>query len=152
MLMIGEVRDAETARIAVESAFTGHLVLATLHVGEPAEALHRLLQMGVEPYLLGSALKAVLTQRLLRRTCIDCAGKGCDGCHDSGFRGRLAVGRLAWIDEGVVERILARSGRRELREALVQSAGQPIVDAASDLVRAGLTTEAEVRRVLGEEA
>src|SRR5262249_11959369 len=94
VIMIGEVRDPETARIAVEAALTGHLVFSTLHAGSACGVIGRLLDMGVEPYLLTSGLRAILNQRLVRRLCPACTGEtgtsvGCDQCARTGYRGRL---------------------------------------------------------------
>ncbi len=128
VLMVGEVRDAETARIAVRAAMTGHLVLSSLHCGRAADARPRLLEMGVEPYAVDLALRGALSQRLVRKSCPACTGKGCDGCLGSGFRGRTAVGEAA--------------GPGEERTPTLE-------EAAAELVLAGVTTVEEIRRVLG---
>jgi type II secretory ATPase GspE/PulE/Tfp pilus assembly ATPase PilB-like protein len=149
VIMIGEVRDAETAGIAVEAALTGHLVLSTLHAGSACGVIGRLLDMGVEPYLLTSGLRAVLNQRLLRRLCPACGAGGCERCAGTGYKGRLLVAELLTLDAPLRQAILARSdtamleavaGRRE-RQTLRAAAGRAVAD--------GLTTPHEIERVLG---
>lgn len=130
VVMIGEVRDLETARIAVRAALTGHLVLASMHCGRAGEARGRLLEMGVEPWALDLAFAGAVAQRLVRKRCGDCGGDGCDSCLSSGFRGRLPI----------VERA-DRTGTVEPDATLEASGGA--------LVAAGRTTAAELDRVLG---
>lgn len=129
VIMVGEIRDAETARIAVRAAMTGHLVLSSLHCGRAAEARPRLLEMGAEPYAVDLALSGVIAQRLVRRVCMACTGTGCPQCHESGYRGRVVVAET--LDAGTA----ALEGALE--------------DAARALVDAGATTQAEVGRVIG---
>ncbi len=154
VIMIGEVRDAETAGIAVEAALTGHLVLSTLHAGSACGVIGRLLDMGVEPYLLTSGLRAVLNQRLLRRLCPTCSAAsatpaGCDACARTGYRGRLLLAELLTLDEPLRQAILARSDTARL-EAVADRPGRRTLRAgAAEAVAAGLTTPAEVERVLG---
>jgi general secretion pathway protein E len=136
IILIGEIRDAETARIAVQAALTGHLVLATLHTNSAPAAIPRLIDMGVESYLLPAVLRGVLSQRLVRRLCSTCHGKArgsdtgaCPGCGGSGYTGRVAVGELLQLDPGIAEWLtgnpefsgeqierLRRGGYRPLRE------------------------------------
>ncbi len=94
VIMIGEIRDFETAQIAIQASLTGHLVLATLHTNDAASAVTRLVDMGVEPFLLSSSLLGVLAQRLVRKWCLHCGGKGCEHCGQSGYSGRTGVYEL----------------------------------------------------------
>ncbi len=156
VIMIGEVRDAETAGIAIEAALTGHLVLSTLHAGSACGVISRLLDMGVEPYLLTSGLRAILNQRLVRRLCPACfsssAGPvGCEQCAQTGYRGRLLLAELLTLDAALRHVILARSDTAQL-EAVANQSGRRTLRAAGALaVAAGLTTPTEIARVLGPE-
>ncbi len=129
VVMVGEIRDAETARVAVRAGMTGHLVLSTLHCGHAAEARPRLLEMGVEGYALDLALRGVLAQRLLRRVCGGCGGVGCEDCLGTGARGRVAVAEVAGADGSVV--------------------GEDLPARARALVATGVVTADEAARVLG---
>jgi type II secretory ATPase GspE/PulE/Tfp pilus assembly ATPase PilB-like protein len=134
VVMVGEVRDAETAAIAVRAGMTGHLVLTTLHCGRAADTRARLLEMGVERYAVDLALSGTVAQRLLRRTCEACAGSGCVACFASGFSGRVAVAE--WSDG-------TESGGTAARLPT-------LIEAARVRVEQGLTTTSEVTRVLGD--
>lgn len=129
IILVGEIRDAETAKIAVQAALTGHLVLATLHTNSALAAVPRLVDMGVEPYLLGAVLRGVLAQRLVRRLCPHCGGSGCEPCNHGGYAGRIAIGELLPLDAELSEALahslelapaqqqrLQQSGYRPLRE------------------------------------
>lgn len=146
VIMVGEVRDQETARIAVQASLTGHLVLSTLHTNDAVSAIARLIDLGVEPFLVSSALSAVLAQRLVRRVHGECAGEGCAACLGTGFRGRTAVFELLVLDDRLRELVAERAPAMRLREAArglvtLRRAGE-------DLVRAGITTLQEVERVI----
>ena len=147
--MIGEVRDAETAAIAIEAALTGHLVFSTLHAGSACGVVGRLLDMGVEPYLLTSGVKGILNQRLLRRRCDDCRGAGCERCLGTGYRGRFLVAELLTPDAAFRRAILAKADADELEAVAAASGWRTIRAAAEDAVAAGLTAVDEVERVLG---
>jgi type II secretory ATPase GspE/PulE/Tfp pilus assembly ATPase PilB-like protein len=151
VIMIGEVRDAETAGIAVEAALTGHLVFSTLHAGSACGVIGRLLDMGVEPYLLTSGLRAVLNQRLVRRLCPACHGPpaGCDACAGTGYKGRLLLAELLTLDAPLRQAILARSDTATLEAVAGRSGRRALRAAAADAVAAGRTTPAEIERVLG---
>lgn len=148
VILVGEIRDRETAEIAIRAALTGHLVLSTLHTNSAAGAVTRLRDMGVEDYLLASTVRGVLAQRLVRRCCPTCNGgaePGCSACGQTGFSGRVAVWELLSMTEALSEAIAdgaseqevtAKAGMRSMREC------------AAELARAGITTEAEIRRVL----
>lgn len=159
VLMIGEIRDAETARIAVEAALTGHLLTSTMHSGSPAGALLRLLEMGVEPYQLTSSILAVANQRLVRRLCEHCrrpAGDGrraeavgCDACLDTGYRGRLPLAQLVEMDGSLRQAVLDRADRDRLETLIAQRGQQTLRQAGRALVWRGWTTDQELLAVLG---
>lgn len=159
VLMIGEVRDAETARIVVEAALTGHLLLSTMHSGSPAGALLRLLEMGVEPYQITSSVSAVLNQRLVRTLCRDCrrldAGSelyqpgGCDRCLGTGFRGRALIAEMVHLDAPLRKAILAKADLDQLARLLAEGGHEDLRQSAQRLVREGVTTAAEVEKVCG---
>jgi type II secretory ATPase GspE/PulE/Tfp pilus assembly ATPase PilB-like protein len=160
VIMIGEVRDAETAKIAVEAALTGHLVLTTLHAGSACGVVGRLLDMGVEPYLITSGLRGILNQRLVRQSCAACsraaesaqARSKCDRCAGTGYHGRLLLAELLTPDAALRRAILAKADSAALEAAAERPGRQTIRSAAAELVSAGLTTAKEVARVLGPES
>jgi type II secretory ATPase GspE/PulE/Tfp pilus assembly ATPase PilB-like protein len=157
VLMIGEIRDAETARIAVEAGLTGHLLLSTLHSGTPSGALLRLLEMGVEPYQVTSSILAVVNQRLLRKLCDECKQRdeatgafkavGCKWCYGTGFHGRVLVAEMLLMQPALREAILAKADVDTLKTALEQQGHAPIRVEGRRLVEQGLTTQAELDRV-----
>lgn len=168
VIMVGEIRDRSTAETVFQAALTGQLVLSSFHAGSSAEAIGRLLDLDVEPYLLRSGLLGVLTQRLVRRLC-GCAvvssetdagfglaaGEsrlvaGCDACRQTGYSGRLLL--CEWLDprQGEVGRgILDRTDSDELHDRAVAAGMTPIRERGVAAIRAGATSSAEVRRVLG---
>lgn len=147
VIMVGEIRDLETARIAIQSSLTGHLVFSTLHTNDAVSAVTRLIDLGIEPYLVSASLSAVLAQRLVRTVHGACRGRGCDGCLDTGFRGRTGLFELLVIDERVRELISGGAPLRELRSAAREGGMRALIEEGERLVREGRTTEAEVRRV-----
>lgn len=158
VLMIGEIRDAETAKIAIEAGLTGHLLMSTMHSGTPAGALLRLLEMGIEPYQVTSSVSAVLNQRLVRKLCSQCKKKtkmgtfeavGCDDCFNTGFRGRVLIAEMVQLDGPLRKAILAKSDLDEL-EALLMSRGHTNMLADGQrLVSEAVTTEEELNKVCG---
>lgn len=168
VIMVGEIRDSETAGIAVRAALTGHLVLSTLHTNDAPSTVGRLLDMGVEPFLVAGALRMVLAQRLIRCTCANCAergkvhsllreeldlpedtcirGRGCDACGGTGYRGRRALLELMPITEALSERIAQRSSVQAIREQALEAGLLTLRAAAGKLVRQGLTTPEEAVR------
>jgi general secretion pathway protein E len=146
-IMVGEIRDPETAEIAVQSALTGHLVYTTVHANNSFDVLGRFQHMGVDTYNFVSALNAVLAQRLIRTFCKSCAGKGCAGCRGTGFRGRKAIGELLVMNDELRELIIARAPARRLKEAACAAGTIPLRDAALALVDAGETRLEEINRV-----
>ena len=153
IIMVGEIRDAETARIAIQSSLTGHLVLSTLHTNDAASAITRLIDLGVEPYLVGASLSAVLAQRLVRTVHDTCKGRGCAECFHSGLKGRTGVFELLTITEPIRELILRRASAQEIRAQAQRSAApmRTLFDEGERLIDEGRTTPIEVRRVIQEE-
>lgn len=178
IIAIGEIRDGETADIAMRSAITGHVVLSTLHTSDALGTVERLIDMGVEPYLVASALKGVFSQRLVRRVCPHCAqpynpseeeqgelgleynpervfyrGKGCPECFDTGYRGRTAVFEIFPLSIKV-RRLIAKGAGREALEDLLKDPAIGFVslrENAIRLVEEGKTTVDEVLRVIYED-
>jgi general secretion pathway protein E len=166
VLMIGEVRDASTAQIAIQAALTGHLVINTIHSGRASGVFARLLNMGVEPYLIASAVMGVIAQRLVRQLCarcrVECSGAsheappapldslqrwwepvGCEACEGIGYRGRTGVFEMLEMDEGLRDLVLARAPESRIR-AFLAAAGTP--DLAADVmtkVSEGVTSPEE---------
>jgi type II secretory ATPase GspE/PulE/Tfp pilus assembly ATPase PilB-like protein len=158
VLMIGEIRDAETARIAVEAGLTGHLLMSTMHSGTPAGALLRLLEMGIEPYQVTSSISAVLNQRLVRRLCEKCRRPGaegrfepmgCESCLGTGFKGRALVAEMIQLDSDLRKAILAKADLDELEALLAAKGHVSVLQDGWRLVRDGTTTEAELNKVCG---
>jgi general secretion pathway protein E len=148
VLMVGEMRDAETARIAVQAAMTGHLVFSTLHTNDAVSAMTRLADLGVEPYMIAASLEGVLAQRLVRRICDPCRGAGCDACRRTGFRGRLGIFELLVLTDELRHALLSGAELGALRRLARDQGMTSMRDDASAKVRAGLTTEEEVLRVV----
>jgi type II secretory ATPase GspE/PulE/Tfp pilus assembly ATPase PilB-like protein len=142
VLVIGEIRDEETANIAVRAALTGHLVISTLHAGSCQGVFERLLVLCTDHSAVASSLELVLNQRLLRRRCAECSGKGCPACLATGYRGRLPL--VEWLRLNVSLR--RRIAARDLDGLTARPA---LADSARALVQANLTDDAEVARVLG---
>lgn len=174
--MLGEVRDRETAEIAIQAALTGHLVLTTLHTNDTLGAVSRLVEMGVEPYLLSSALVGVMAQRLVRQVCSGCRttylappevavacgwheqtplklarGRGCSACYDSGYKGRRGIYELLEIDTELQRMILANSGKAEMTAYLAGKKHHDLYSDGLDQVRQGGTTPEELTRVIHAE-
>uniref|UniRef100_A0A7C2JZU7 Type II/IV secretion system protein n=1 Tax=Schlesneria paludicola TaxID=360056 RepID=A0A7C2JZU7_9PLAN len=172
ILMVGEIRDEETARIAIQAALTGHLVFSTLHTNDACSAVTRLIDMGVEEYLLAAALNGVLAQRLCRRICAKCRqpyeppksllaavarlgcevtefyrGAGCKRCRNTGFSGRIAIHEVLAIDDGLRELIAARPSLTALREYARSQGMSPLRHDGLRKVAEGLTTIEEVFQV-----
>jgi len=146
-IMVGEIRDPETAEIAVQSALTGHLVYTTVHANNTFDVLGRFMHMGVDPYNLCSALNAVLAQRLVRVFCTSCKGKGCAQCRGTGYRGRKAIGELLVLTDELRELIIARAPARKLKEVARAAGMLPLREAAMRLVNNGETSIEEINRV-----
>ena len=147
VIMVGEIRDAETARTAVQSSLTGHLVFSTLHTNSAASCVVRLSDLGVEPYLINASLAAVLAQRLVRTVCDRCQGVGCDACLASGFRGRTGLYELLVMNEHLKECVAHGATVGELQSASQRAGMRTLREAGDDAVQGGLTTREEVDRV-----
>jgi general secretion pathway protein E len=175
VIMVGEVRDLETAQIAVQAALTGHLVLSTLHTNNAAGTLTRLLDMGVEGYLMTSTLNGVVAQRLVRRLCTACrkpyqplpelleqlglhAGTeatfwhpgGCAACNQTGYFGRISINEVLVMSDAVRSQILHQAEATELQRTAIQSGMQPMFQDGIAKVQAGVTTVEELLRVTRE--
>jgi general secretion pathway protein E len=147
IIMIGEIRDFETAQIAIQASLTGHLVLATLHTNDAASAVTRLTDMGVEPFLLSSSLLGVLAQRLVRKRCARCQGRGCAHCAQSGYSGRTGVFELLVADEEIRRLVHERASEAGVRQAALAGGMQLMREDGKRLVDAGVTSEEELLRV-----
>ena len=178
IIMVGEIRDAETARMATQSALTGHLVFSTLHTNDAAGAVARMLDLGVEPYLLASSLLGVLAQRLVRQICPSCRteykptsddiprwalapgeslpgrlfkGAGCEQCMRTGYHGRLGIFELLVVTEPIRELMLHRSKASSIKASAMQNGMRSLRASGMSKAAAGLTTMDEVARVTGRD-
>lgn len=147
VIMIGEIRDFETAQIAIQASLTGHLVLATLHTNDAASAVTRLTDMGIEPFLLSSSLLGVLAQRLVRKVCTHCHGAGCTVCGQTGYQGRTGVFELLVTNDAIRAQIHTQASEAEIRAAALQSGMTLMREDGERLVQAGITTREELVRV-----
>jgi len=156
VVMIGEIRDFETAQIAIQASLTGHLVLATVHTNDAPSTVNRLIDMGVEPFLLSSSLLGVLAQRLVRKLCEYCKREdehhrwhpvGCEHCANSGYKGRTGVYELLVVDEAIQALIHSRASEHEVIKAAVANGMKTMRDDGERLVREGVTSLEEVVRV-----
>ena len=147
IIMIGEIRDLETAQIAIQASLTGHLVLATLHTNDAASAVTRLTDMGVEPFLLSSSLLGVLAQRLVRKRCTACSGAGCAQCGHTGYAGRTGVFELLVTDDAIRAQIHNQASEAAIRDAALASGMVLMRDDGQRLVDVGITTREELLRV-----
>ncbi|MTD29667.1 type II secretion system protein GspE [Planomicrobium sp. YIM 101495] len=172
IVMVGEIRDKETAEISIRASLTGHLVLSTIHTNDSVASVTRLMDMGVEPFLVTASLNAVVAQRLVRRTCRDCReieqateaereifrkrgmdidiisrGKGCSQCNMTGYRGRMAIHEVLVVDEEM-KTIINRGGTsKEIREVAIRNDTIFLIDDGLMKVKEGMTTPEEVLRV-----
>ncbi len=149
IVMIGEIRDLETAQIAVQASLTGHLVLATLHTNDASSAVTRLIDMGIEPFLLSSSLLGVLAQRLIRLTCSPCQGEGCADCRHTGFKGRAGIYELMTSTPELKELIHQSASEAKIRQKAIDSGMRTLAKDSERWVSSKMTTLAEIRRVTG---
>jgi general secretion pathway protein E/type IV pilus assembly protein PilB len=149
IMMIGEIRDTETAELAVRAALTGHLVFATLHTNNAAEAIYRLQDMGIPPYLVAAVLRAVIAQRLVRTCCTACGGQGCALCSQTGYYGRTVVAEIIMVDAPLADSLAQGIHPESLRALLKQRNYMTLYDDALAKVEEGRTTRAEAQRELG---
>ena len=147
VIMIGEIRDFETAQIAIQASLTGHLVLATLHTNDATSAITRLTDMGVEPFLLSSSLLGVLAQRLVRKYCGACRGAGCAQCSHTGYAGRTGVFELLVVDDAIRAQIHNQAPEADIRAQAMAGGMALMRQDAERLIAAGITSREEVLRV-----
>ena len=171
IIMVGEIRDQETARIAISSAMTGHLVFSTLHTNDATSAPVRLLEMGIEPYLAASALEVIAAQRLVRILCPECKKAidiasipgddikilnttgpiyepgGCNSCRKTGYKGRTAIFELFNVDENLRQMVIEKANAAQIRQKAIESGMQTLFENGIEKVATGFTSLAEVYRV-----
>jgi type II secretory ATPase GspE/PulE/Tfp pilus assembly ATPase PilB-like protein len=152
VILVGEIRDRETAEIAIQASLTGHLVLSTLHTNDAASAVTRLLDIGVPAYQIATAVKGVIAQRLLRRRCAECDAAGCDQCSRVGYRGRLAVAEILLASPEFERRVSSGASTEAIADAARQGGCASLWQSGLELVRRGETTIEELRRVAAEPA
>ncbi len=173
VIMVGEIRDEETARIAVQASLTGHLVLSTLHTNDAPSSITRLINIGIEPYLIAASVNAVLAQRLVRRICENCKtpettmhestarylakrktdisqvyhGAGCDKCRNTGYKGRLGIYEMLEVNDEMRDMITSNPSLMDLRRACSANGMRTLVEDGLQKLAAGLTTVEEIARV-----
>jgi len=174
IILVGEIRDKETAEIAIQSALTGHLLFSTLHTNDAAGAVTRLLDMGVENFLLSSTLLGIMAQRLVRVICPFCrketepdnkllrsmnlppgeaehtrffAGDGCEACRYSGFKGRIAIFEYLPVDDDIRKEIIGHSSAEQIKKVAIRKGHLTLRQDGWRKVKAGITTLSEVLRV-----
>ena len=160
VLMIGEIRDAETARIAIEAGLTGHLLMSTMHSGPPAGALLRLLEMGIEPYQVTSSISGVVNQRLVRKLCPHCSKArnennlrepvGCEQCLHTGFKGRALIAEMIQLDGELRGALLGGADLDELETVLAGRGHLNLRQDAQRLIAEGITTQDELDNACGQ--
>ena len=170
IVLVGEIRDGETAEIAMRAAITGHLVFSTIHTNDAVSSINRLIDMGLEPYMVSSALVGVVSQRLVRRICTNCReayepepyeveslrlepgqklyrGKGCSECNDKGYKGRIAIHEIVIMTKKMKSLLEKRASEDEMRKLAVTEGTQMLQESARTLVLEGITTVEELNRV-----
>ena len=176
IIMVGEIRDKETADIAIQASLTGHLVFSTLHTNDAPSAVTRLIEMGIEPFLVSSSLIAILAQRLVRKICPACKekytpstdviknlsaqkdskemlfykGKGCDDCKNTGYQGRVAIYELLVMTEEIRKLVVKKSSADEIKKKAIEEGMRALREDGLDKIRQGITTVEEVLRVTEE--
>jgi type IV pilus assembly protein PilB len=173
IIMVGEIRDFETAQIAVQAALTGHLVLSTVHTNDAPGTITRLVDMGIEPFLIASAVILILAQRLVRKICTECRepikvhpqllidlgvppdevrtfpvykGKGCSICNYTGYKGRIGLYEVMPMKEEIKELVLARASTSEIKKEAIRLGMKTLRQSGIVKIREGLTTIEEVLR------
>ena len=171
VILVGEIRDTEAAKISIQSALTGHLVLSTLHTNDAASAITRLIDMGIEPFLISSSINAILAQRLIRIICPDCKtaytadteaitklgldpkemegkqvyhGKGCANCHHTGYKGRCGIFELLLMDQSMKNLVLKTADANAVRDQAIKNGMITLRRDGANKVLAGITTIEEV--------
>ena len=150
IIMVGEIRDKETAQIATNISLTGHILLSTLHTNSAIGVIPRLIDMGVDPYLIASTLSLVVAQRLVRKICKECSSLGCQACNKSGYRGRTVVSETLLIDEELRKYIMSRISLGEIIRYAKISGMITMYEDGMEKVEKGITTKEEILRVLHE--
>jgi len=177
VILVGEIRDAETAEIAIQAALTGHLVFSTLHTNDAASAATRLVDMGIEPFLVASVIRAVVAQRLIRVICAECRegyipelealkevglvpgqltdglvyhGKGCPACSGTGYRGRSGIYEMLIVTDAIRNLVMKKSDSTSIARQAVEEGMKTLRDDGARKVAAGITTLEEVVRVTQE--
>ncbi|MBI2251408.1 MAG: Flp pilus assembly complex ATPase component TadA, partial [Armatimonadetes bacterium] len=177
VIMVGEIRDTETAEVAIEAALTGHLVLSTLHTNDAVSSITRLIDMSIEPFLLASSLNAILAQRLVRKICPSCKiedsikaeeidlfkrynfdpykikvykGTGCPACKNSGYKGRSGIYELLIVSDKIREMIMHRTSSHELQSQAKKEGLKTLIEDGLDKITQGVTTLEEIWRVTKE--
>lgn len=150
VMMIGEIRDGESASIALQAAMTGHLVLSTLHTNNAPSAYARLVEIGVEPYLMGGTINLIIAQRLVRKLHADCGGKGCDICRGTGYKGRVALVEYLKPTAEIEALVSRKASLREFEETAKKLGMKTMYQDGVEKVAAGVTTMDEVNRVTQE--
>jgi type II secretory ATPase GspE/PulE/Tfp pilus assembly ATPase PilB-like protein len=152
VILVGEIRDRETAEIAIQASLTGHLVFSTLHTNDAASAIARLVDIGAASYQIATAVKGVIAQRLVRRLCVGCAGAGCRECGESGYRGRRAIAEILIASPEFERRVASSATPESIADAARANGCVPLWEAGLALVRRGETSIDELRRVAAEPA
>jgi type IV pilus assembly protein PilB len=170
IILVGEIRDGETAEIAMRAAITGHLVFSTIHTNDAVSSINRLIDMGLEPYMVSSALVGVVAQRLVRRICTECRkpydpdeyemeklklepgqklyrGEGCPECNGSGYKGRIAIHEVVVITKGMKVLLEKRASEEEMKQLAIKEGTYMLVDSAAALCLEGISTVDEMNRV-----
>jgi len=170
IILVGEIRDGETAEIAMRAAITGHLVFSTIHTNDAVSSINRLIDMGLEPYMVSTALVGVVSQRLVRRVCTNCReaiepdeydiqtlrlepgqkiyhGKGCSECNDKGYKGRIAIHEIVVMTKKMKALLERRASEEDMRQLAVTEGTQMLQESARALVLEGITTVDELNRV-----
>ena len=151
IIMIGEIRDSETADIAIKASLTGQLVLSTLHTNDAPTAISRLMDMGIEPFLIASSVVLVAAQRLCRVLCKSCKGKGCKKCNSTGYYGRIAILEAMAVDDRIREMIIENASIDDIRNYAISKGMKTLRDDGLEKVKNGVTSMEEVLRVTAEE-
>ena len=149
IIMIGEIRDIETAELAIRAALTGHLVFATIHTNNAIEALYRLQNMGIPAYMVAAVLRMVIAQRLIRKICNECKSSGCNHCSQTGFLGRTVIAEFVPMDIVLSDLISTGATAEQIRTHLQKTNFKTLFDDAEEKVKSGITTETEIKRELG---
>ncbi|MBR1907261.1 MAG: Flp pilus assembly complex ATPase component TadA [Clostridiales bacterium] len=170
IILVGEIRDGETAEIAMRAAITGHLVFSTIHTNDAVSSINRLIDMGLEPYMVSTALVGVVSQRLVRRVCTNCReaiepdeydiqtlrlepgqkiyhGKGCSECNEKGYKGRIAIHEIVVMTKKMKALLERRASEEDMRQLAVTEGTQMLQESARALVLEGITTVDELNRV-----